>query len=67
MCDKLAKSTTEFGYKSIILVRRIKDLVKMAEKGVQRVSSKGDDPQNKNKQTKKLKTKKEITWKKKMR
>lgn len=67
MCDKLAKSTTEFGYKSIILVRRIKDLVKMAEKGVQRVSSKeGDDPQNKNKQ-KNLKTKKEITWKNKMR
>lgn len=52
MCDKLAKSTTEFGYKSIILVRRIKDLVKMAEKGVQRVSSKGDDPQTKiNKKT----------------
>ena len=58
MCDKLAKSTTEFGYKSIIRVRRIKNLVKMAEKGVQRVSSKeGDDPQNKNKQKKKPKNK----------
>lgn len=31
MCDKLAMFTTEFGYKFIILVRGIKDLVKKME------------------------------------
>lgn len=45
MCDKLEMYATEFGYKFIILLRRIKDLVKkIAGKGVQRVSSReGDD------------------------
>lgn len=44
LCDKLAMSTTEFSYKFIIVVSRIKDLVKkMAGQGVQRVSCREKD------------------------